>query len=234
MKIELSEKTKTRLTRKPGQLEKHVNNMMLGQTLPYLSKQKNTLDVGGRNGLYSSYFVQHSQYVYAFEAVEPVYEALKELEKDYNNFTAYNLAVSNFIGQSDFYVDTKRLSNSSFNNLVDGQLVQVNTVTLDSMNFNNVGFVKIDVEGFELNVLQGAKELLHDNKPVCMIEIYPKFNNGPVENTFNHMFDLNYLCYYYDIKQQKLIQVSNTLHGTEVAHGNIKTHDGDFLFIPSH
>jgi len=230
MKINLSEKAKSRLTRKQNLLERHLNGFMLGQTTSYLDKTKNTIDVGGRNGLYSSYFVKHSKHVYAFEAVEPVFNSLKELEFENNNFTAYNLAVSNFNGTSDFYVDLRRLSNSSFTNHVNGQLIQVKTVTLDSMNFDNVGFLKIDVEGFELNVLEGAQGLIEQNKPTCMIEIYPKFNNGPVENTFDFMFERKYNCYY-NIKGKGLKKIENTQQGVEVAHGDINIHDGDFLFV---
>lgn len=35
--------------------------------------------------------------------------------------------------------------------------------TLDSFNFNNIGFIKIDVEGFEKEVLEGGVETLKRN-----------------------------------------------------------------------
>jgi hypothetical protein len=39
----------------------------------------------------------------------------------------------------------------------------VDVKTLDSFSFRNVGMIKIDVEGFEKNVLQGAQETLKAN-----------------------------------------------------------------------
>lgn len=42
--------------------------------------------------------------------------------------------------------------------------------TLDSYAFDNVGFIKIDVEGFEEQVLRGGRETILRNKPVMYIE----------------------------------------------------------------
>jgi len=42
--------------------------------------------------------------------------------------------------------------------------------TLDSFNFNNVDLIKIDVEGFEEEILAGAMETIIRNKPVIVVE----------------------------------------------------------------
>lgn len=46
----------------------------------------------------------------------------------------------------------------------------VKTITLDDFSSEPVGFVKIDVEGHELDVLQGARELLKSQRPTLLIE----------------------------------------------------------------
>ena len=143
-------------------LEKHVNDFMIGQTTPYLHKLKNTLDIGAATGMYATHFAKHSKSVICFEAVLPVYNELNKIKTFYNNVTTHNLAVSNFEGVSDFYVDDKRLSNSSFQNLVEGQKIEVDTVTVDSLKLNDIGFIKIDVEGVELDVLMGAVDTIHE------------------------------------------------------------------------
>jgi hypothetical protein len=43
--------------------------------------------------------------------------------------------------------------------------------TLDSFELDNVGFIKIDVEGAQLLVLMGAEETIKRNKPVMLVEI---------------------------------------------------------------
>ena len=166
----------------------HVASFMLGQTRPYISKDKDVIDVGAAVGMYSFFWSQFARHVHSFEAVPPVYEQLKLVEQRCKNVTAYNKAVGKENGQADFYVDDKRLSNSSFRDLVGGQKITVDVVTLDSMNFDNVGFIKVDVEGEELAVLSGAYQLITSQRPAIMCEIYPKFNNGLV--AFNFVFNI--------------------------------------------
>ena len=48
--------------------------------------------------------------------------------------------------------------------------IDVSVVTLDSFEFSNVGFMKIDVEGFEERVLRGAVETIARCRPIMYIE----------------------------------------------------------------
>ena len=49
---------------------------------------------------------------------------------------------------------------------------RVKTEKLDDLLMNsNVGFIKIDVEGHEKNVLMGALNLIKRNKPSLLVEI---------------------------------------------------------------
>ena len=48
--------------------------------------------------------------------------------------------------------------------------IDVRVDTLDNIGFSNVGFMKIDVEGFEEKVLQGGKELILRDRPIMYIE----------------------------------------------------------------
>lgn len=43
--------------------------------------------------------------------------------------------------------------------------------SLDSFGFRNVSFIKIDVEGYEDHVLDGARQTIRRNRPVILIEI---------------------------------------------------------------
>ena len=85
-----------------------------------------------------------------------IYDQLVKIKENFNNVITHNLAVSDFVGNSSFYVDDKRLSNSSFQNLVEGQKIEVETVTIDSLKLVDIGFIKVDVEGVELDVLNGV------------------------------------------------------------------------------
>jgi FkbM family methyltransferase len=48
--------------------------------------------------------------------------------------------------------------------------IPVSVVTLDSFNFTDVGFMKIDVEGFEERVLRGAVDTIARCRPIMYIE----------------------------------------------------------------
>ena len=209
-------------------LDMHVKDFMIGQTTPYLNKFKNTIDVGAATGMYSSHFAEHSKSVICFEAVPPVYEQLVKIKEKYINVITHNLAVSDKIGTLDFYVDDKRLSNSSFQNLVEGQKIQVETVTIDSLKLIDIGFIKVDVEGVELDVLNGASDTIDEYKPTCMVEVYDKFNKYPVETTFDFFFSRGYRCFY-NHKGDGLKPVRNIQEGIEATKIPEIT-DGDFLF----
>ena len=209
-------------------LDLHLKDFMIGQTTPYLNKFKNTLDIGAATGMYASHFAEHSKSVICFEAVPPVYEQLKKIKEKHSNVITHNLAVSNEIGTLDFYVDDKRLSNSSFQNLVEGQKIQVETVTIDSLKLVDIGFIKVDVEGVELDVLNGASDTIDEYKPTCMVEVYEKFNKYPVETTFNFFFDKGYRCFY-NHRGQGLKPVKTIEEGIEATKIPEIT-DGDFLF----
>jgi len=211
--------------------DSHIKDFMLGQTPPYINKDRNVIDVGAAVGLYSNFWADKCKNIYSFEAVTPVYEQLKLVEAKHGNMAAFNVAVSNFVGKADFWVDDKRLSNSSFRDLVGGQKITVPVTTIDHEDLGKVGFIKIDVEGHELDVLKGAEKTIEKYHPTIMCEIYPKFNNGDVSHTFDFLFDRGYNCYY-NIKGQGLSRVMDTARGVLAAtnEGLIKQHDGDFLF----
>lgn len=79
-----------------------------------------------------------------------------------NNVTLWPYGLSNH----------EHKANQMFNSTVlqkgDGD---IECRTLDSFGLTNVDFVKIDVDGFELALLEGATKTLTDNNPVINIEM---------------------------------------------------------------
>ena len=54
--------------------------------------------------------------------------------------------------------------------------IKIPTITIDSLDLASLGFVKLDVEGHEAQVLEGGKETLSKYKPIVMIEYKPLLN----------------------------------------------------------
>jgi FkbM family methyltransferase len=230
MSLQLNKNVLNKRVFKQEILDLHIREFMLGQTFRYMDKQHSAIDVGGATGMYASYFARFAKNVHSFEAVTPVYNQLEKVKKLYPNIITYNKAVSKENGTADFYVDDKRLSNSSFQNLVNGQKITVPTITLDSLGFSDVNFIKIDVEGCELDVLYGAKKLIEDYKPTCMVEVYEKFNKYSIETTFEFFYDKNYKCFY-NKRARGLIKVPTVSDAIKSVKEKHSEHDGDFLFV---
>tara|TARA_R100000027_G_scaffold62960_1_gene55342 strand:+ start:2523 stop:3122 length:600 start_codon:yes stop_codon:yes gene_type:complete len=64
--------------------------------------------------------------------------------------------------------------------------------TLDSFGLTNVDFVKIDVDGFEVPVLQGARQTLENNSPVVNIELKTMKRGSQVQQSKIILKDLGY------------------------------------------
>lgn len=215
--------------------QKHSSEFMLARTKDYIQKDKDVIDVGAAVGMYSYFFSQHGRNVYSFEAVPEVFRQLKTTVDANSNINAINKGVGRDSGTATFYVDDKRLSNSGFQDLVGGYPIEVEVVKLDDQFADvdiDLGFLKVDTEGTELDVLNGANNLIEKHSPTCMIEIYPKFDKFGVIHTFDFFFDRGYSCYY-NMKQDGLQLVNSPEHGEEVAGNDElqKVHDSDFLFV---
>jgi len=77
------------------------------------------------------------------------------------------------------------------------QIVKVPVRTIDSYNFDNVDVIKIDVEGSELLVIEGAKETIDRCRPSVQVEIVPKqcaiFGYDP-QALYDFFAERDYVC----------------------------------------
>ena len=241
VKMKISEKALKKRFFKKGVYERLCETTILKILPDIMDPNKCSIDVGGNVGHISYFLSNYSKKVHSYEAVEVVYDRLKDLEKTKDNIVVYNKAVSDFCGKAQFYVDHLRLSNSGLQNLgpvgthfkkvTDFKSTEVDVVTIDSMELDNIGIVKIDVEGTELDVLKGAKDTIKDQFPDFIVEIYSPFSKCPVSKIFDFMFKRGYGCYYYDSREPAgLIHVQNTEAGVKEELENHNVHDADFLF----
>ena len=64
--------------------------------------------------------------------------------------------------------------------------------SLDSFNFTDVDYIKIDVDGFEIPLLKGAKETLRKNNPVINIEMKQRKRPETVRKCRDILHSLGY------------------------------------------
>ena len=79
----------------------------------------------------------------------------------------------------------------------------------------DIGFIKVDVEGHEKEVIEGAKNLIIKSKPILLIEIEEKHSGRPIYETINAICKLGYRPYLcknnelYDLNKLKNLEQEN-------------------------
>jgi FkbM family methyltransferase len=164
-----------------------------------------SIDIGAANGLYLAHLYKISRRCYAFE---PRKEAVKNLENVFSGITTAiqfeNVALSSFSGFSELKVpkNYERLSSLETENLIEGfdkiELIKVPVKRLDDYKFDGkVGFIKIDVEGHEKSVLDGAVNLLERDHPSMLIEIEERHKPNSINDIKSVLNQLGYKGFFY-------------------------------------
>jgi FkbM family methyltransferase len=69
--------------------------------------------------------------------------------------------------------------------------------TIDSFGLDRVDFIKIDVEGFEMQVLTGATQTISMHRPVLHVEYFGHYNHDISKKIISLLADLEYDFWYY-------------------------------------
>ena len=134
------------------------------------------IDAGANVGLYSLRLSRLYERVHAFEPHPVVFRELSLAKIP--RVDARNVALSNETGTARLHVPLqfgKELfgwSSMQPSAAGSGQetTVEVSTARLDDLRLDRITFMKIDVEGHELELLKGAMETIRSNLPVIMCE----------------------------------------------------------------
>ncbi len=157
--------------------------------LPLLvPRDRIALDIGANRGVYTHVLSRLTPRVEAFEPNPAVFRRLRRTLP--RNARAHQVALSDRNGEAELLVPLDRgkyadqratLSPRSAD--PETRPVTVPVRTLDSFDFQNVGFIKIDVEGFEQAVLRGARATLGRERPVLLIELEERHTAEPIEHS---------------------------------------------------
>jgi len=164
-------------------IEGFYEKLLLDNTLCFLDNLKeNTknwvfIDIGANIGNHSIYFADHFKEVHAFEPNPTVFRILKINSEYKKNINCYNYGLGENkgkyqlninqenVGSSFVAVDNKSKDNSQ-------ESISINIDKLDNLlaNFSQADLIKIDVEGFEENVLKGGKNFIKKFQPIILFE----------------------------------------------------------------
>jgi FkbM family methyltransferase len=127
------------------------------------------IQAGGNSGLYPLLFTSLFNPVITFEPNPLNFHCLVN-NCQMNNVIKFNAAVGAKNGKirsvENFAI------NSGMNTVeeIEEGNDYIPMVMIDSFEFDDVGMMQLDVEGFEMDALEGAKKTIKKNRPVLMIE----------------------------------------------------------------
>ena len=161
-------------------------NLIHWVTDTFISPEKNFVDIGAHVGTYTWTCGKKAAHTYAFECSPKTFcylaanVALHGLEE---RVSPYPFALGNRDGYIDYIVRSVdgggngvKALNSNDESMPH---IKIPMKTLDSFGLTNVGFIKIDVEGFEKEVIQGALETLRiNNYPTILFESWGDWKNA--------------------------------------------------------
>lgn len=157
---------------------KHLNIVGNFYELKLLEKVKSLnlngsyIDVGANIGNHSVFFSKfcNSKKVISIELDEKIYNVLNENVKNLNNVTTMNIGVGEKFKKVKISDIDK--TNVGMTKIVgdDGDII---VDTLDNLlkDIDDISLIKIDVEGYEKNVLLGAKNIITKHSPVIIAEL---------------------------------------------------------------
>lgn len=166
--------------------------------LPFLvDPTRNAIDVGASKGTYAYYLGQLCPRVHAYEPNPAMRSMLERMVN--RNVVISDKAASNATGPAVLAVPCPddRAEHSIGTlclNRIEGAYhpIAVDQVRLDEESLSNIGFIKIDVEGFELEVIAGAESLIRRDRPVLLVEILEEHTGRPVADSVAHIESLGY------------------------------------------
>jgi len=218
------------------QLPEHISQIITNAC----AKGNTIVDVGANIGWHTLEYarlVGSSGKIFAFE---PVAENFNLLQKNihtnnYQNITCTQKAISNQIKQVTIELSTRigdhRIIEEKSS---DRPTINVDAITLDSFfeNENKIDFLKIDAEGYDFFVLQGAEQIIQKNPQlVIFIEFNPyllNLNNVEPKKLVEFLINLGFTLY--DVEKPNNVEPS-TLSDILMYDDGDKTHLTNLLCV---
>lgn len=160
-----------------------------------IDKKKNIIDLGswiGDNTIPWALYIEGNVY-----AIDPSTDNIDYIETlKYLNNISNIITINKCISNSDDFVYTNDDIKHATFNVINGS-IKIKTTTLDNLHKNNVidniGFIHLDVEGFEEKVLNGSKNILKIYKPIIVWENHLDTDNP--KKIINFLNSLEYTSF---------------------------------------
>ena len=156
------------------------------RAISYVEDWQFAIDIGANIGLWSKDLSKYFDQLVCFEPNPMCQDCLKK-NINLSNSKIYSCALGDKEDAKNLFIHHSNSGASSFVNktkigfkedksIVYGEFpkdtptINATVKKLDNFNYKKIDFIKIDVQGFEINVLKGAYNTLKTNSPVLCIE----------------------------------------------------------------
>ena len=166
-------------------------------------RDKDAIDVGANDGSYVHYLRRHARRVIAFEPMPSLADALRA--KFRHGVDIRSVALSDRAGTVELHMPVvdgvtvtgcSTVSPTASATYPDHRAIEVPMAMLDSVYDGQVGFIKIDVEGHEQAVLDGAVQTIRRCRPRMLVEIDERLSPGGLARAKAYFKDLDYRGYF--------------------------------------
>lgn len=189
------------------------SNAWQGDYLEYLldfvpkDRRRNCIDVGASYGFFTASFANVFENVFAFEINPFVNDCLIKNMLGLDNIKIMNTGLSNCKSTVELSVNLNLTGSGSINYCdVNNYKLTGVTDTLDNFNLTDVDLIKVDVEGHELSVLQGAIETIKQSSPILVVELFTYRNKACDQNRKDCISFLKNLDYeIMDVRQHDFV-----------------------------
>jgi FkbM family methyltransferase len=159
------------------------------------------IDVGANVGLWTYALARHFDRVEAFEPQPGCCDYLRR--SNLAKVTVYPVALSSTRCEKTLKIPAHHglsVRGMATFGSVEGpcDCIGVPVNTLDDYDFHEVSFIKIDVEGHESQVLEGARRTIARERPVMVIEIEQRHLDVPIEGVIRRVEDMGYRASFLD------------------------------------
>ena len=138
--------------------------------LNFVNRDGNAIDIGAHVGFWLRDMCKQFKHVYAFEPIEEVRQCLAR-NVGAENYSTYSFGLG--AKNDSIKVNYNPAETGNTHASKDGN--QIITIRkLDDMNLPKIDYIKVDTEGFEIEVLKGGEKMIEEYKPFVHVEVKGK------------------------------------------------------------
>lgn len=162
--------------------------------------ERTSIDVGANIGQFTWWMRRYAKSVVAFEPNPALAERLSSAFSG-DDVVVKRAAASDRSGTAELSIplgpEGERPAEASLTkSFDDGRTMIVDLERIDDLDVGSIGYIKIDVEGHELDVLHGAENTLRRDRPVLLVEIEVRHHGAEIGSIIEEICAIGYAAFF--------------------------------------